>query len=138
MPSPDNIGMNVTLLEKVSAWARRVKRDSIALWFACKSPGTPWYAKALALFTVGYALSPIDLIPDFIPVLGYLDAAILLPVLIWLCLRMIPPATLANCRAQADDWMRRGVGKPKSYWGAPVIVAIWVAVAWWVWAAFLR
>lgn len=126
-----------TFLQSVTAWAKRVKRDSVTLWFACKSPDTPWYAKGLALFIVGYALSPIDLIPDFVPVLGYLDDAIVLPGLIWLCIRMIPPETLAACRLQADEWIKRGEGKPRSYVGAAVIVLIWIAVAYWTGRFFL-
>lgn len=89
----------------LKAWARRIKRDGVTLWFAGKHPGTPWYAKALGLFVVAYALSPIDLIPDFIPVLGYVDDVILLPVLIWLTVKLLPSDVLAQCRIQADEWM---------------------------------
>ena len=71
----------------LKTWAKRIKRDGVTLWFAGKHPRTPWYAKALGLFVVAYALSPIDLIPDFIPVLGYVDDVILLPVLIWLTVK---------------------------------------------------
>lgn len=115
-------------------WARRIKRDAITLWFARNHPRTPWHAKALGLFVVAYALSPIDLIPDFIPVLGYLDDVILLPALIWLTVRMLPADVLAQCRQQAEDWMTRDGTKPRSLAGAAVIVAIWAAVGvilWW-------
>jgi uncharacterized membrane protein YkvA (DUF1232 family) len=118
------------------AWARRVKRDAVTLWFARSHPGTPWTAKALGLFVVAYALSPIDLIPDFIPVLGYLDDVLLLPVLIWLTVRLIPPAVLQECRAQADAWMASEGRKPRSLAGAALVVAVWVAVGvggWWWW-----
>ena len=71
----------------LKTWAKRIKRDGVTLWFAGKHPRTPGYAKALGLFVVAYALSPIDLIPDFIPVLGYVDDVILLPVLIWLTVK---------------------------------------------------
>ena len=81
------------IVSRVKGWARRLKRDVVALWFACKDSRTPRLAKAVAVFTVGYALSPIDLIPDFITVLGFVDDAIILPGLIWLVLRMIPPET---------------------------------------------
>ena len=67
----------------LKAWAKRITRDGVTLWFASKNPATPWYAKALGIFVVAYALSPIDLIPDFIPVLGYVDDVLLLPGLIW-------------------------------------------------------
>jgi uncharacterized membrane protein YkvA (DUF1232 family) len=118
------------------AWARRVKRDAVTLWFARSHPGTPWAAKALGVFVVAYALSPIDLIPDFIPVLGYLDDVLLLPVLIWLTVRLIPPAVLQECRAQADAWMASEGRKPRSLAGAALVVAVWVAVGvggWWWW-----
>ena len=75
-------------------WAKRIKRDGVTLWFAGKHPKTPWYAKALGLFVVAYALSPIDLIPDFIPVLGHVDDVLLLPGLIWLTLQLLPPDVL--------------------------------------------
>jgi uncharacterized membrane protein YkvA (DUF1232 family) len=110
-------------------WARRIKRDGVTLWFAGRHPRTPWHAKALGLFAVGYALSPIDLIPDFIPVLGYLDDVLLLPALIWLAVRLVPDAVLAECRTQADALLREAVAKPTSRVGAAVIVALWLAVA---------
>ncbi|MEO6663932.1 MAG: YkvA family protein, partial [Rubrivivax sp.] len=91
--------MTVPSLAEISAsiraWARRLKRDGLTLWFAARHADTPWYAKALAMFVVGYALSPIDLIPDFIPVLGYLDDVLLLPALIWLTIRLLPLPVLA-------------------------------------------
>jgi uncharacterized membrane protein YkvA (DUF1232 family) len=104
-------------------WARTLKRDVIALHLAAKDPRVPWYAKALAVFVVGYALSPIDLIPDFIPVLGYLDDVILLPIGIWLVLKLIPPAIMAECRAQASTIAER----PVSWVAALAIGAIWLA-----------
>lgn len=114
-------------------WARRLKRDGVALWFAGRHPRTPWPAKALGLFVVAYALSPIDLVPDFIPVLGYLDDVILLPGLIWLTLRLLPADVLADCRAQAQDWLARQGAKPRSLAGAALVVAIWAGVAWVGW-----
>ena len=114
-------------------WAKRVKRDGVTLWFAGKHPKTPWYAKALGLFVVAYALSPIDLIPDFIPVLGYVDD-VLLPGLIWLTLQLLPPDVLTECRGHADAWMQRQGAKP-SMAGAVLVVALWLLVgtALWVW-----
>lgn len=119
----------------MKAWAKRIKRDGVTLWFAGKNPRTPLYAKALAVFVVAYALSPIDLIPDFIPVLGYVDDVLLLPGLIWLAVRLLPPAVLVECRVQADDWIRTKGAKPSSRVGAAVIVLLWlgVAVATWFW-----
>lgn len=78
------------IIERIKTCARRIKRDPVTLWFAYRDPRTPWAVKALCIFVVGYALSPMDLIPDFIPVLGYLDDAILLPGLIWGAVRLLP------------------------------------------------
>ena len=119
----------------LKAWAKRIKRDGVTLWFAGKNPQTPWYAKALGMFVVAYALSPIDLIPDFIPVLGYVDDVLLLPGLIWLTIKLLPPEVLAECRAQADEWMQTKGSKPTSRAGVIVIVLLWLAVgvATWFW-----
>jgi uncharacterized membrane protein YkvA (DUF1232 family) len=115
--------------DNLKTWARRVKRDGMTLWFAVKNPATPWYVKALGVLVVGYALSPIDLIPDFIPILGYLDDVLLLPGLIWLTIKLLPPDVLADCRSQADAWMLAQGTKPSSKLGAVVIVVLWLAVA---------
>lgn len=117
------------------AWAKRIKRDGVTLWFAGKHHATPWYAKALGVFVVAYALSPIDLIPDFIPVLGYLDDVLLLPGLIWLTIKLLPPDVLVECRTQADDWMRMEGAKPTNKAGAILIVALWIAIGTgcWLW-----
>lgn len=108
----------------------------MTLWFAIQCPATPWYAKALGMFIVGYALSPIDLISDFILGLGYVDDVLLLPALIWLAVRLIPESPLVECRIRADDWMRRKA-KPSSRMGAVVIVILWIAISgagWYWWA----
>ncbi len=115
------------VFDTARAWARRIKRDALTLWFARRDPRTPWHAKALAVFVVAYALSPIDLIPDFIPVLGYLDDVILLPALIWLAVRLIPAEVLLEARAQAEAWMAAQQARPRSVAGAVVIVVLWVA-----------
>lgn len=103
-------------------WARDLKRDVVALWIAARDPRVPWYAKALAGATAAYALSPIDLIPDFIPVLGYLDDLLIVPAGIWLAVRLIPPALMAEFRETAAH---RG-GKPVSKAGATFIVLLWL------------
>lgn len=124
--------------ERLKAWARRIKRDGVTLWFAGKHPCTPWYAKALGAFVVAYALSPIDLIPDFIPVLGYVDDVLLLPGLIWLAIRLLPAPVLADCRRQADDWMQARGRKPRSRWGIALVAGAWLlagAAAWQWWSA---
>jgi uncharacterized membrane protein YkvA (DUF1232 family) len=126
------------VLQSVRAWANRIKRDAVTLWFAARHPGTPWPAKALGAFVVAYALSPIDLIPDFIPVLGFVDDAIVLPGLIWLTLRLVPASVLDECRAQAADWLARGNAKPRSHAGMAIVIALWLAAAfaaWRWWAA---
>jgi uncharacterized membrane protein YkvA (DUF1232 family) len=127
-------GSVVKVFDRLRQWASAVKRDAVALWFACRHPDTPLAAKALGVFVVAYALSPIDLIPDFVPVLGYLDDVLLLPGLIWLAIRLVPRDVLAQCRQQGDEWLARGAAKPRSWWGAVLIVALWVAVAWAIWA----
>jgi uncharacterized membrane protein YkvA (DUF1232 family) len=98
---------------------------------------TPWHAKALGVLVVAYALSPIDLIPDFIPVLGYVDDVLLLPALIWLAIRLLPSTVLTECRAQADEWMRIQKARPTSRLGAVLIVLLWIvtiafALKWWL------
>ena len=108
----------------------------MTLWFAYRHPATPWPVKALCAFVVAYALSPIDLIPDFIPVFGYLDDAILLPGLIWLAIRLLPFGVLAESRQRAYEWMESEGKKPSSYIGAVAVVAIWLAMsyaAYWYW-----
>ena len=123
------------MFDRLKAWAKRIKHDGVTLWFASRHPAVPWLAKALAVFVVAYALSPIDLIPDFVPVLGYLDDVILLPALIWAAIRLIPAPVLGECREQADHWMSRQGRKPTSRVGALLIVAIWIgaSLALWQW-----
>jgi uncharacterized membrane protein YkvA (DUF1232 family) len=124
-------------LDAIRAWAQRIKRDSVTLWFAYRHPNTPWAVKGLCVFVVAYALSPIDLIPDFIPVLGYLDDVILLPGLIWLAIRLLPAGVVAESRVKADSWMAEQGKKPTSKAGAALIISIWVLVAYlcWLWWA---
>ena len=114
----------MTIGTTLKGWARRIKRDGVTLWFACKSPQTPWYAKALGAFVVAYALSPIDLIPDFIPVLGYVDDVLLLPALVWLTVRLLPSDVLADSRKQADAWMQAQGRKPQSRAGIALVVGV--------------
>ncbi len=124
----------MTTLARLKSWARGVKRDVVAIWLAARDPRTPWYARVAALCVAAYALSPIDLIPDFIPVLGYLDDVILVPLGILLVIRLIPPEVLAEHRAAAEA---RTGKRPVSKAGAAVIVALWVLGAgvllWWLW-----
>jgi len=106
-------------------WARALKRDVVALWIAGRDRRVPWHAKAVAAAVAAYALSPIDLIPDFIPVLGYLDDLILVPLGIALAVRLIPPALLAEFRAEAT----RREALPTSRAAAAAIVALWLGAA---------
>ncbi|BEP35829.1 YkvA family protein [Variovorax sp. V59] len=126
----------MTIFQRIKQWASRIKRDAVTLWFAYRHPGTPWFAKLLAAFVVAYALSPIDLIPDFIPVLGYLDDALLLPGLIWLNIRLIPADVLEECRQRADLWMKEQGAKPRSIAGAVLVLAVWIGLGAALWAWF--
>src|SRR5262245_41754445 len=112
-------------MRRLKAWARALRRDVHALYFAGRDPRVPWYAKALAIAVAGYALSPVDLIPDFIPLLGYLDDVILVPLGILLVIRLIPPHILAEHRDRAS----RAGRLPISHVSASTIVAIWVAAS---------
>lgn len=118
----------MNIRDSLQAWAKRIKRDGVTLWFAGKHPATPWFAKALGLFVVAYALSPIDLIPDFIPVLGFVDDALLLPGLIWLTVKLLPASVLTECRVQADAWMAEKGSRPRSRSGAIMIVMLWTVL----------
>ena len=110
---------------RLAEWARALKRESLALYYAARDSRTPWYAKLLAGAIVAYALSPIDLIPDFIPVLGLLDELLLLPGAIWLALRLVPDPVLEEARRRADATLER----PTSRTAALVIVLVWIACA---------
>lgn len=121
-------------LDGARDWARRIKRDVVALWLAARDRRTPWAAKLVSAAVAAYALSPIDLIPDAIPVLGYLDDLLLVPLGIVLAVRLVPPLLMAEFRAEA---MARA-GRPVSRAGLAIVVAIWVVAAlglgWWLWA----
>jgi uncharacterized membrane protein YkvA (DUF1232 family) len=121
------------MYEKLKAWAKRIRQDTVMLWFARRHPRTPFAAKLLCVLTVAYALSPIDLIPDFVPVLGLLDELVVLPAMIWLAVRLLPEQVVNSCRRQADEWFNERKGKPRSYVGAAVILLIWLAVAYALW-----
>ena len=118
------------LTNRIKAWAKSLKRDVMTLWFVLKHPQAPWYARALAALLTAYALSPIDLIPDFIPVLGYLDDLIIVPVGIWLLLKIIPAQVLDECRNQADEWFSQDKQKPRSWVGLTLILSLWGLAAW--------
>ncbi len=117
----------MSLLAELKQRARRLKTETFALYLVARHPGTPWYAKLFVAGIVAYAFSPIDLIPDFVPVLGYLDDLILIPIGIALAIKMVPPSVLAECRARAQETISNG--KRVSRVAGAVIVAIWVALA---------
>ena len=120
----------------LKARAKQLKTDLPAVFLALKRKETPWTAKALATLTIGYALSPIDLIPDFIPVLGYLDDLILLPALVALTIRLIPAEVLASCRVEAEGLWKDG--KPKRWYYAIPIVLLWLLILFLVVRALLQ
>ena len=123
------------LLQQIKIWARTLKRDVHAIYLAARSPRVPWHVKIIAIAVAGYALSPIDLIPDFIPVLGYVDDLIIVPLGVWLVLSLIPEEVMAEYRAVADEAATR----PRSNTAAITIVAIWIlGVATLGWIGFAR
>ncbi len=117
--------LNMPLVQRLRHWASGIKQDSLMLWFACRHAETPWLVRFLCLFIVAYALSPIDLIPDFIPVLGYLDDLLLLPLLIKLSVAFLPLSVISECRQQAEAWQTAQNRKPRSLLGASMILLIW-------------
>ncbi len=116
------VGVN---LEEWKRWAGRLKSETYALYLAYRDPRVPWYAKLFVALVVGYAFSPIDLIPDFIPVLGYLDDLILVPLGVALAVRMIPEDVLSESRQKAREMIERGE-RPVSRAAAAVIVVVWL------------
>jgi uncharacterized membrane protein YkvA (DUF1232 family) len=118
--------VDISMWNRLKTWARRMKRDTLALYLARRDPRVPLHAKAMAMVTAAYALSPIDLIPDFIPVLGYLDELIILPLFIYVTIRLIPPDIMVELRAQADQHLSEN--RPRSMTGAVVIILIWLSI----------
>lgn len=127
-------------LERLKTRARKLKRDTYALWLAYRHPRTPLHAKVFSICIVAYALSPVDLIPDFIPVLGYLDDLILIPLGIFLALRMIPRDVMAECRAKAEA--ESSIKLKKNWAAGAIIIVIWLSllalIGFLVWKAFPR
>jgi len=115
----------VKLVWNAKQWARSIKRDVHAVWLAARDPRTPWFAKALALGVAAYAVSPIDLIPDFIPVLGYVDDIIIVPLGIWLVVKLIPPEVMNEHRETAA----KATERPVSRMAAGLFIAIWIVCA---------
>src|SRR6202048_1994954 len=126
------------MFSRMKTWARRLNRDGHAIYLASRDPRVPWYAKFLAIAVAGYALSPIDLIPDFIPVVGYLDDLIIVPLGIWLVVWLIPEEIMVEYRAIANEAAQR----PTSRAGMVAIVLMWIAGAlalgWFAYAQWQR
>ncbi len=118
--------INKSFIDKWKQRAKNLRKETYALFLAYKDPRTPWYAKIFTGLVVAYAFSPIDLIPDFIPVLGYLDDLVLVPLGISAAIKMIPPDVLVECRTKAQIEMDKG--KPVNWFAAIFIVLIWVTV----------
>ncbi len=114
-------------LGRWKAWARQLRIELYAMYLAYKDPRVPWYARVIAACVVGYAFSPIDLIPDPIPILGYLDDLVLVPLGVILARKLIPEGVLVECRAKAQAVMAEG--KPTNWVAAGVIIAIWLLMA---------
>lgn len=113
------------MLDRIKARARALKNETFAIYLAAKDPRTPWYAKALILFVVAHTFSPIDLIPDFIPILGYLDDLVITPGGIWLAVRLIPVEVLAEARTAASTRSLDGaIGRA----GAVIVILVWIVV----------
>ena len=114
------------MLDQLKARARELKREAYAIYIAARDPRTPWYVKGLIFFVVAHTFSPIDLIPDFIPILGYLDDLIITPGGIWLAVRLIPPEVLEEARAAATT---RGMDARVGKVGAVIIISVWIVAA---------
>lgn len=122
------------MIERLKSRAKLLKRDAYALYIAARDPRVPWYAKVFLGLVVAHTFSPIDLIPDFVPVLGYLDDLIITPLGIALALKMIPAEVMTEARRQSEELMRQG--KPISRVGAVLVIAVWLAIlaimVWWI------
>ena len=117
-------------MKKIKAWAKNLKRQIFILYFAYRDKRVPWYVKAFTACIVAYAFSPIDLIPDFIPILGYLDDVIILPLGIMLALKMISKDVISDCEVRANEMMTNG--KPKNWMVGLLVILIWSVIILWL------
>jgi len=118
------------MIKKIMIWAKQLKRKVFVLYFAYKDNRTPWYAKVIAICVVAYAFSPIDLIPDFIPILGYLDDVILVPLGVALSMKMMPRIVIQDCTVKAEERMKNG--KPKNWLVGSLIILVWISGLIWI------
>jgi uncharacterized membrane protein YkvA (DUF1232 family) len=125
-------------MTRLREWADRLVAEVATLWFCARHPRTPLVAKAIAVAVVAYAFSPIDFIPDFIPVIGLLDDLLLLPIGVWIVLKLVPEDVMMECRGQAAHWLkeRKNLTPPGGAMAivAALIVAFWLALAWLAWS----
>lgn len=124
------------VLEKLKNKAKAIKQSVFVLYLSYKDPRVPWYAKLFAVLVVAYAFSPIDLIPDFIPVLGFLDDLIIVPLGITLAMKMIPEAVLIDCRSKAEEIRKNG--KPKNWITGAIFIMIWLVLSVWLGLVFYK
>lgn len=124
------------ILDKLANWAQALRQDALTLWFCCQHPALPWLPKMLAACIVAYVFSPIDLIPDFIPVLGLVDELIIVPIGVSMTIKLIPADILHQSRERAREWLQEKKSKPRSYVGGVAIALIWLALLWITWTAF--
>jgi uncharacterized membrane protein YkvA (DUF1232 family) len=110
------------MLDRARAWAARMRRETVAVYLAIRDPRTPWIARLVGGLVVAYAASPLDLVPDFVPILGFVDDLLIVPLGLWLAVRLIPDEVLADARGRADEELRR----PKSVVAGFFVVAVWV------------
>lgn len=127
-----------SILERLQRWAKTLKKQTMVLWFCYQHPETPWIPKWIAIFVVAYALSPIDLIPDFVPVLGYLDDLIILPLGIWLAIYLMPSQVLAECQIKATEWEQQHSKRPINKVAAVCIILLWLLLLLGVWVAYAK
>jgi len=125
------------VLDTLKRWARLFRSQLLTLWFCHSHPDTPLLAKIVAAMVVAYAFSPIDLIPDFIPVIGQLDDLIIVPLGVWLVLRLIPEHVIAASRQKADLWIAEKKRVARNYVAAVLIILVWIALAYWAWRVFI-
>ena len=116
------------MLARLKSWARGIKRDVVTVYFAARDPSAPWLPRLLAMLVAAYALSPIDLIPDFIPILGYVDDLLIVPLGVMLVMRLMPEPVLAQARAQADAIL----AKPRSLLAAICFVMVWLILGYYL------
>lgn len=126
------------IVEQIKKWAKELKKEVLTLWFCQKHLDIPLLAKVLSILVVAYAFSPIDLIPDFIPVLGFLDDIIIVPIGIYFVLKLIPEHVINESREKANQWIEENNTKPKNWFVAAIIGVIWLLFLVWMYLFFMK